>query len=92
MPPWMSNLYEEIKKESCSLAVRIFIIKIVLNKSSVFEKYSTQWFDVLVDYARLKDNGSKFFHYFLRDVCTTLIDWCSKKPSLVSKRITSEKK
>jgi len=40
MPQWMGYLLEEVKKENCSLAVRIFIIKIVINKSSIFEKYA----------------------------------------------------
>lgn len=92
MPAWMSALLEEVKKDNVSLSTRIFIIKVVLNKAQIFEKYSSQWFEVLVEYARLKENGSKFFHYFLRDVCTTLIDWCSKRPTLVSKRLSSEKK
>ncbi|KAL4502183.1 hypothetical protein ABPG72_000418 [Tetrahymena utriculariae] len=92
MPQWMTNLLEEVKKDSCALGQKIFIIKIVLNKPLLFEKYSQQWFDVLVDYAKLNDNGSKFFHYFLRDVTTTLIDWCSKKPNLVNRRIASDKK
>lgn len=89
----MSRLYQEVTKPNCSLGARIFIIKIVINKSAIFEKFSAQWFDVLVDYSKLKDNGAKFFHYYLRDVCTTLIDWCSKNPNLVSKRLlTSDKK
>lgn len=88
----MTHLLEEVRKEGCSLAVKIFIIKVVINKSSIFEKYMTQWFDVLVDYSRLKENGSKYFHYFLRDVCTTLLDWCAKKANLVHKRLPSEKK
>lgn len=40
MPSWMTNLLEEVKKENCSLGLKIFIIKIAMNKPETFEKYS----------------------------------------------------
>ena len=94
MPLWMSNVLQEIQNPQCCLAVRVFIIKIVLNRPEYFEKYCEIWFDVLLDYCCLESklSGGKGFHYFLRDVCTTLIDWCAKKPNIVHKDIIAERK
>lgn len=65
----MTWLYNEAIDKDCKLNVLIYIIKIVLNRSKVFDPYASSWMDVLVKYAmkETKPNGGKGFHYFLRD-------------------------
>ena len=76
----MNHILVEFQDKKLPLAVRIFLIKLILNRSNIFGMYSQHWFEYLINYCCDKENGGKGFHYFLRDVCTTLIDWCAKEP------------
>jgi hypothetical protein len=57
MPVWMTHLYDEIRKETAPLSLKIFLIKIVLNMPDVFEPYCEFWFEPLIDYASNYDKG-----------------------------------
>lgn len=75
MPPWMESLYSEAISNECSFSVKIFLIKIVINKTDVFRQFARKWADVLIGYIAEKQTGGKGFHYYLRDVCMTLLSW-----------------
>jgi len=94
MPGWMTSLHSEAIKADTPLYVKIFIIKIIVNREEVFRPYAKEWSEVLFDYCTQKNNGGKGFHYFLRDVCTTLLTWHSQgfklEESLSNKKMCSE--
>lgn len=66
MPIWMESIYEELTQENLPISVRVFLIKLVLNRPNVFTQ--ELWLAELLKYLGLKDNGSKGLHYFYRDV------------------------
>lgn len=57
------------------LSLKIFMLKLIINKSDIFNKYASGWIGVLLDYCTKENkvNGGKGFHYFLRDVIVVLI-------------------
>jgi hypothetical protein len=65
MPQWMESIYEELTSETLPIAVRVFLIKLILNRPNIFTQEI--WMTELLKYLGLKDNGSKAFHYFYRD-------------------------
>mmetsp|Transcript_20541 Transcript_20541/g.17949 ORF Transcript_20541/g.17949 Transcript_20541/m.17949 type:complete len:194 (+) Transcript_20541:1825-2406(+) len=75
MPGWMTGLHAEAIRPEQHMSVKIFLIKIIINKEEIFRPYARQWSEVLLNYCSSKGNGGKGFHYFLRDVCTTLLTW-----------------
>jgi len=81
-PNLTKNLLAEAERVGCPLAVKVFLIKVVLNRPAAFRSEAASWVAVLVDYASLAENGGQGFHYFLRDVCTTMIDWWAMNPEL----------
>jgi hypothetical protein len=73
MPPYIQEILSELKREDCSLNMKIFFIKIIINKPEIFEPYLQQFLLPLIKYSCDKNNGGKGFHYFLRDVATLII-------------------
>jgi DNA-dependent protein kinase catalytic subunit len=73
VPLWMQKLKDSYS-ESEQLTVKLFILKIIVNRPKVFYKYGEFWFDVMGEYVISKENGGKGFHYFLRDICSFFIN------------------
>ena len=94
MPTWMSALHSEAIRTDIHLSLKIFLIKVVINRKDIFQPYARDWADVLLGYASDKNNGGKGFHYFLRDVCTTLVSWFNSgfkiEPSPENKQLCSK--
>lgn len=74
-PSWIHmiiRLFEDHK----TLNQRLLLLKLIMNRSSVFKAYRSHLNQYLLEYAGLAEkNGGPGLHYFLRDVCTTLISW-----------------
>ena len=94
MPQWMTGLHSEVIRHDCPLFIKLFIIKLILNRDEIFRPHAKQWSEVLINYCASKATGGKGFHYFLRDVCTTLLAWHSNgfviEESLNNKKQCSE--
>lgn len=83
MPQWMQCLNSDLNNNSNFLAIRLFIIKIILNRPQSFKKWADLWFGPICT-VMSGNNGGTGFHYFLRDVCTLfLYDW--KNISIIGK-------
>jgi hypothetical protein len=54
MPGWMNDLFLVIRNEETTLAVKIFLLKIVLNRSQYFEQYNQFWIWPLIEYTALE--------------------------------------
>lgn len=65
-PGWMKQIDNYLSENSCSLAERIFLIKLILNRPAIFDKADV-WAKHLLTYLSAKTNGGKFIHYFYRD-------------------------
>lgn len=74
-PSWVTELWRELIIDQQPLPIRIFLLKLIMNRAKVFEKAAVIWIDPLLDYCTKenKQNGGKGFHYFMRDVVLTVI-------------------
>ena len=95
MPLFMQSLNAEIRRPETHINVKIFILKILINKyfylfnisysPNLFAPYSQHWFEPIANYIIEKNNGGKGFHYFMRDLCTLLMSWADFMPDDSSK-------
>ncbi|CAD8069351.1 unnamed protein product [Paramecium sonneborni] len=81
MPSWMTAIKSVFNDDSLYLSLKIFMLKLIINKSDIFNKYASGWIGVLLDYCTKENkiNGGKGFHYFLRDVIVVLIKFSQKQ-------------
>jgi len=71
-PTWMKPIDNYLSDSNCSLAERIFLIKLILNRPTIFFQADI-WAKHLLYYLSLKQNGGKFIHYFFRDALKRFI-------------------
>ena len=65
-PSWMGPISLYLQKETISLAQRILLIKLILNRPNIFNQ-RMMWAPHLLNYLSLDYTGSKYIHYFYRD-------------------------
>jgi hypothetical protein len=75
-PGWMGPIYKELDREDCPLSLRLFLIKLIINRPNIFTQHV--WASVLIKYLVLAENGGKFIHYFYRDAIKLLINFVEK--------------
>jgi DNA-dependent protein kinase catalytic subunit len=76
----MQNLHTEITRPETHVNIKIFILKILINRPELFQPYAKHWLIPICEYMSDKQNGGKGFHYFVRDLCTILIIWKDFEP------------
>lgn len=59
--------------EASHTNIRLFILKIVINRPDAFKNYSSYWIRPIMRTA-LTDLGNGF-NYFVRDVCILFLKW-----------------
>ena len=75
MPQWMQCLHSALMDTNYCLAIKLFVIKVIINRPKSFEKWANLWIGPICVVMSGK-NGGKGFHYFLRDVCTLMLfEW-----------------
>ena len=75
MPLWMQALHSEAARRETPLNVRLFFVKLVVNRPRLFEPYAADWLEPLCLYLAERNSGGKGFHYFSRDLLTLLLNW-----------------
>ena len=77
MPAFMQALRYELMKESLPhINIRLFILKLLINKPTLFKPFAKEWFDPIMAYLlQCKEQGKGGFHYFARDLCTMILSW-----------------
>lgn len=81
MPAWMKAVHEKFVDRNTHLNIRLFIAKIIINKSEVFQPYSDHWFKPLASFVVNDElsggdpDAARGFHYFLRDLCVCFLKW-----------------
>ena len=78
-PSWMGSISNYLGKPNISLAERILLIKLILNRPNLFTQAS-MWAPHLLNYLSLPNTGSKFVHYFYRDALNRYIQLLKKLP------------
>lgn len=82
LPPWAAKFYEILSSNKYIKEIKIYILKVILNRQSMFKPYRLYFNRYLLEYLTLEDNGGEGFHYFMRDVCMTLCLWNSEQGSI----------
>jgi len=75
MPQFMQALRYELTRDNTHVNIKIFILKIIVNRASLFQKYAKDWYEPIVTYVIGGKQQGKGFHYFSRDLCTTILEW-----------------
>ena len=75
-PGWMNPIYAELEKDSCPLALRIFLTKLIINRPNIFAQL--EWGEILLKYMSLNENGGKFLHYYFRDAIKMFLTFVEK--------------
>ena len=65
-PIWMIPIVNHLANSQTSLAERVLLIKLLLNRPNIFNQPAI-WAKHLLYYLSLEKNGAKFIHYFYRD-------------------------
>jgi DNA-dependent protein kinase catalytic subunit len=81
LPTHLQYILSELRRDDCHLNIRIFFIKVIINKTEIFEKHFHQFIPIMLKYSTEKNNGGKGFHYFLRDIATLI----ASKPEHIKK-------
>ena len=94
MPAWMNVLLSVMHNDTTSenpkgysMASRLFVLKLLLNRPVPFAPFAKNWIEAILSLCLELDCGSvgyepkRGFHYILRDVCRLLEFWnCSDLP------------
>ncbi|KAG0609962.1 hypothetical protein M758_7G027900 [Ceratodon purpureus] len=77
MPGWMKGLHAIFENAATHINVRLFLVKVITKACKVFAPYAAAWFRPYVQ-TILNDpskSGGLKFHYMLRDICITVLQW-----------------
>ncbi|KAL2645175.1 hypothetical protein R1flu_012762 [Riccia fluitans] len=82
MPEWMKAMHSSLHNAGTHINIRLFLTKVVTRTWRVFAPHALAWFvplvqTVLVDPER---SGGMTFHYILRDICITVLQWNLSSP------------
>ena len=75
MPQFMQALRYELIRPETHINVKLFILKMIMNKPKLFKPHAKEWFDPIMSYLIDCKEQGKGFHYFSRDLCTTILEW-----------------
>ncbi|KAL9956083.1 hypothetical protein ACROYT_G037506 [Oculina patagonica] len=79
MPTWMSPLHKKLTSASTHMNIRLFIAKLIINESKVFEPYAKFWLSPLMELIlQMKENeqpGMEGISYFTVDLVVTMLSW-----------------
>jgi len=74
IPLIIQEILNELKHPECTLNIKIFFLKIIINKPEVFQFYIHLFLPILMKFPVDKNNQcGKGFHYFHRDISTLLL-------------------
>ena len=72
MPGWMKEIHTTLTDPLTAFNVKLFLVKIIINRPTLFEKYSKLFLEPILQICISPAIG-KSFNYYLRDVCILLL-------------------
>lgn len=77
MPKWMEALYNKMTSISTHLNIKVFIVKVILNRQSVFAPYMFKWFIPIIEHivSNEETTGKNGLNYYLRDICISFLKY-----------------
>lgn len=74
MEKWMNAVLDTISRPSTHLNVRLFLVKLIVNRAYVFKAYKRVFAPHLMRLIVDEENGGSGFHYYIRDVVVTILE------------------
>jgi hypothetical protein len=84
MPEWI-NMIIRMFSEHTNLNQRVFLLKLVMNRLNVFKPFRRHFNQYFLEYLANGTSQGLGFHYFLRDVCTSIISLNSEDDRIALK-------
>ena len=75
MPVWMAALHRKFLDVRTHGNIRIFLARLISNRSKVFQPYAKFWVTPLVQMIVGGECGGAGFHYFMVDLLVTILSW-----------------
>ena len=75
MPSWMAALHKSFNDGRTHKNIRLFITRLIVNRSKVFQPYARFWLVPLTQLVISGDSGGVGLHYFVVDVMVTILSW-----------------
>lgn len=82
MPEWMKALHSTLSNSGTPTNICLFIVKVVIKARKIFASFGSNWIlPILQPFLRHPESsGGLKFHYILRDVCITILEWNLPNP------------
>ncbi|XP_048576196.1 DNA-dependent protein kinase catalytic subunit isoform X3 [Nematostella vectensis] len=81
MPSWMSALHKKLTNFETHLNIQLFIAKVIINQSQVFEPYARFWLSPLMELILklIEEEGEnkRGLNYFVVDLLVTILSWAT---------------
>ncbi len=75
MPVWMAALHKKFLDGRTHGNIRIFLARLISNRSKVFQPYARFWVTPLVQLIVSGETGGAGFQYFMVDLMVTILSW-----------------
>lgn len=75
LPAWMLLMHKKFCDSSTALNIRLFIAKMIINRSTIFKPYAKLWLEPLSQLLIVQCLERKGIHYFIVDLIVTMLSW-----------------
>ncbi|KAL3877683.1 hypothetical protein ACJMK2_035352, partial [Sinanodonta woodiana] len=75
MPPWMMYLNSKMSSASSHFNVKLFIAKLIINTSEIFQPYAKFWLRPLCQLIFNSSLSGTGMNYFIVDLVVTMLSW-----------------
>ncbi|XP_024384636.1 uncharacterized protein [Physcomitrium patens] len=77
MPDWMKSLHATLDNAATHINVRLFLAKVITKTRKIFAPHAADWIRPYVQTILIdpRKSGGLKFHYMLRDICVTILQW-----------------
>ena len=76
LPQWQAEILAHFSAQGTSLAVKLFIGRIIINAPASFEKYSSHWFQPILELACLAEAFGSGINYYLEASFVIWVVYC----------------
>jgi DNA-dependent protein kinase catalytic subunit len=79
MPKWMQTLHDKFSNIDVEVNVKLFVGKVLLNRSAVFQPWCKYWYLPILNLLILMTNPNGLhkwpFNYYVADMCVVMLEW-----------------
>ncbi|KAK6170524.1 hypothetical protein SNE40_018898 [Patella caerulea] len=75
MPKWMQFFHKKMKDPTTNINIKLFIAKLIINTSEVFQPYTKFWLPCLCQLIFSGPMSSGGINFFITDIIVTMMSW-----------------